>query len=377
MSLEEFLLALMVFWLALSLAFSVVKVRGVDLKPFLLVVKVKPKKLSRLLTWLSSKWAKVWIALFDVGVAMGFGMMGFALYFLASNLVKHFLAPRQFVAVMPPIPGVLFPLEVLPHFVVALSLAVLIHEAAHAIASKVLGVRVRSVGAALFVVLVAAFVELEEDDVKKAGVRDKLRIFAAGSFFNMLFFLALVLALIGLFQPGGVVIQRVEPGTPADEAGLMKYGVIKTLNDTTVLSVGDLHDFMGRTRPSQTIIVGLITPSGEQVEMVVRATSHPFNASKGFMGILPADYYELRLGELPPCVLIHVHVLLFWSQVILFSLAVFNMLPIAIADGSRMFNTLAEKLLKGDTVKVRKLSLVLNAISITLIAANVVVTLAM
>lgn len=364
----------MTLWLFLTLIFSVFKVRGVDLKPFFLMLRVKPGKFSRFLEKFSSRGSKVWMMVFDVGVAMGFGMMGFALYFLVLNIVNHFLAPRQFVAVVPPIPGVVFPLEVLPHFVVALAFTALVHEVAHAIASKVLGVRVRSVGVALFIFIFSAFVELEDEDVKKISSRDKLRIFAAGSFSNMLFFLILIVAFTSLFQPGGVMVQEVRQGTPAEGAGLTRFCVIKTLNETTIPSVADLHRFMGGTEPNQSVVIEFIDPNGKWVKLNVRVAAHPFNATIGFLGIIPVDYQELKFGNLPPRVLVQIHILYYWTLIVLFSIAVFNMLPIAIFDGGRMLSVLAEKLFKGDLEKVKKLSLILSSVSAALIIFNILLT---
>ena len=374
LSLEEFVLALLTFWLAITLILSLVRLENVDYKPFFVVVKGRPRLLRRLLKALSSRWGRAWIVALDVGVAMGVGMMAFSLYFLAANLVRRFLVPREFVAVMPPIPGLLFPLEVLPHFIAALAVAVVIHEAAHALASKLLGVKVKGAGVALAVIILAAFVELDEEGIKRVRLRDKLRIFTAGPSSNMLLFLLVVAAFTVVFQPGGVLVQRVEPGTPADRAGLTRYSVIVALNGTSITDSLSLHRFMLRTRPNQTIVIDFIEPTGARTRRIIRAASHPYNRSIGFIGILPADYYELRLGWLPPSALIQVHLFLLWLEIVLFSLAVFNMLPISIADGGRVFRAVVEEVFKGDEGKVKAFAFIANSLCLGLIVANVAVT---
>ena len=370
------MLLFLVFWLALSLVFSVVKVRGVDFKPFLLIVRASPERLERALARLTSRRAKAWAVVLDAGVAVGFGMMAFSLYFLALNLIRRFTSPRSFVAVAPPIPGVLFPLEVAPHFIAALSVAVVIHELAHAIASRLAGVRIKSVGAALLAVILAAFVELDEEDVRRTGLSEKLRIFAAGSFANLALFLLLLVAFTALFQPGGVLIRHVEPSTPAYTAGITRDCVIKQLNDTSIASALDLHEFMEGTRPNQTVVVGFLDPAGSWRRVVVKTASHPLNSSKGFLGVLPVDFYELRMAALPPSFLVHLHAFYAWLEIILFSLAVFNMLPIAVADGGRMVQAAASELLKGGEGAARRLVAVLTALSACLVVSNIVLTLA-
>lgn len=374
MSLEGFILALLGSWLAVTIFLSLVRVRGVECRPFLLVVRGRPRALGRLLDAMSSRWGGLWATLMDVGVAMGLGMMAFSTYFLAANLARRFLVPGEFVAVMPPIPGVFFPLDVLPHFIAALALAIAVHEAAHAIASRALGVEVRGVGVAVALIVLAAFVELDEEGVRRMGVRDKLRVLLAGSAANMLLFLLVVACFTLLFQPGGVLVQRVEPGTPADEAGIARCSVIVALNGSRVLDSVDLHRFMAGTRPNQTVVVELIEPSGSREVKVLRTASHPLNRSRGFLGVLPADYYALRVGWLPPATLVQVYTFTLWLEVLLFSLAVFNMLPISVADGGRALRAIAEEAFRGDEGKVKALSLIANLACIGLIAANVALT---
>lgn len=377
LSLEEALLLFIIFWLALALLLSVVRVKGVQFKPFILIVKASPKRLDKLLARLLSGRLRALAVLLDVGVAVGFGMMAFSLYFLAFNLVKHFTSPKSFVAVLPPIPGVLFPLEVLPHFIAALFIAATLHEVAHAAASKHAGIKVRSVGAALLAVIIAAFVELEEKDVEKAGLEEKLRVFSAGSFANLALFILLLMAFTALFQPGGVFIQHVEPSTPASSAGIVEGCVIQRLNDTYILSVADLHGFMERTRPNQTVMVGFLNPDGLQREVSLSAASHPANSSRGFLGVMPVDFYEVRGLSLPPRLLVQVLTFYGWLEAVLFSLAVFNMLPMAVTDGGRMIHAVLCRLIKDGEATARKLVAALTVASVGLIAFNIAATLAL
>lgn len=375
MSLQEALLLFLAFWLLISLIFTSFRVRGVEVKPFLLIAKVRPERVDQALSRLISRWGRALMLILDVGVALGFGMMAFSLYFLVINLVRHFTSPQAFIAVAPPIPGLMFPWEVAPHFLAALSIAVVVHELAHAVASRLVGVRIKSFGAALLAVILAAFVELEEGDLERAGLEGRLKIYAAGSFANLALFIILLLIFIVLFQPGGVLVHRVEPYTPAFNAGIVKDSVIKQLNETLVYGVSDLHKFMERTRPDQMLVVGFIAPDGSWRRVVLRTASHPANTSKGFLGVLPIDFYEMRFFSLPPSLLIHFHIFYSWLQVLLFSLAVFNMLPFVVADGGRMVHAVLNEFLKSNVVAKRVLIL-LTALSLILVASNIAVTLA-
>jgi len=360
LNLENTLLVFLTFWLALALLLNAVRVKGVYFKPFILIVKASPERLDRALSRLLSGRLRALAVLLDVGVAVGFGMMIFSLYFLASNLVKHFTSPKSFVAVFPPIPGVLLPLEVVPHFIAALFVAVTLHEVAHAAASKLAGIRIRSVGAALLAVILAAFVELEEKDVEEAGLGEKLRVFSSGSFANLALF-----------------VQHVEPSTPASNAGMTGGCVIQKLNDTCILSVADLHGFMERTRPNQTVTVGFLSPDGLWKEVSLSTASHPANSSRGFLGVMPVDFYEVRGLSLPPRLLTQVHIFYAWLEAVLFSLAVFNMLPMVVTDGGRMIHTVLCRLIKDGEATARKLVVALTVASVGLIAFNIAATLAL
>lgn len=373
--LTVFLVCFLSFWLLLSVVMSIVKLKGVDLKPFLLIIRFSSERVDKALSKLTSRGAKAWSVLLDAGVALGFGLMAFSLYFLASNLLKRFISPEGFVAVVPPIPGLALPLSHVPHFFIALSMAVVVHELAHAVASKLMGVKVKSFGAALLVLVFAAFVELDEEAMERASLGNRLRIFAAGSFANLALFVALLIAFVALFQPGGVLVYYVEASAPASETGITVGCVIKQVNDRHILSSLDLNDFMRHVSPGQVVRVKLVSPEGSWREVLLRAASHPSDPSRGFLGILPLDFYELRLLSLPPGVLMHIHILYAWTQAVLFSLAVFNMLPIAILDGGKVAHAMISEAVR-DGQLARRLSSLLTVASACLVALNIAFTLA-
>lgn len=369
-----FLASFLTFWLLLSLTFSIVKIKGVNLKPFLLIIRVGPEKINKMLSRLTSRWIKAWSMLLDVGVALGFGLIAFSLYFLVSNLFKRFVMAEGFVAIVPPIPGLALPLGQVPYFLAALSIAIVVHEVAHAAASKIVGVEIRSFGIALLAMILTAFVELDEETMERTELGSRLKIFAAGSFANLALFVVLLVVFMVLFQPGGVLVHHVEASTPAFQAGITEGCVIKQLNDVYVLNRLDLNNFMRHVGPDQVVRVKLMSPEGSLREVVLRTASHPSDPSRGFLGILPLDFYELRLLRLPPNVLIHVLTFYAWLQVVLFSLAVFNMLPMAIVDGGRMAYAVIARTMKSGHL-ARGLLALLTATSVCLIALNIAATL--
>ncbi len=68
---------------------------------------------------------------------------------------------------------------------IALVTVIVVHEFAHGILARAEGIRIKSIGVLLLAIIPGAFVEPDEEEVKKANRLSKLRIYAAGSIFNI------------------------------------------------------------------------------------------------------------------------------------------------------------------------------------------------
>ena len=94
------------------------------------------------------------------------------------------------------IPGspVLIPLG---YGIIGLMTVLVVHEFGHGIIARIEGVKIDSIGVLLLAVLPGAFVEPNEEDVQKSERIQKLRIYAAGSIFNLI--LAAISFIIVMF----------------------------------------------------------------------------------------------------------------------------------------------------------------------------------
>src|SRR5262249_18408430 len=63
---------------------------------------------------------------------------------------------------------------------------------------------------------------------------------------------------------GGAVINRVEPGSPALQAGLRSGDVIVAINDIPVASSSDLRNRVGLTPVGQTIRLTILRAGGQR-----------------------------------------------------------------------------------------------------------------
>lgn len=139
------------------------------------------------------------------------------------------------------IPGV-NPLIPIWYGIFALLFALVIHEGSHGILSRASDLHVKSLGLLLFIVPIGAFVEPDEEDLKRASVRDRNRVYAAGPMSNIvaavlagaLFSGALVGSLTVAAGGAGVGVAGVVPGSPADEAGIEPGSVVTEVGNRSV-----------------------------------------------------------------------------------------------------------------------------------------------
>lgn len=141
-------------------------------------------------------------------IAIGFvtGLFGIGFYFLANHAYAILTVPATPPGVIPIVPGVTVPWEV----VFSLIIVVVVHELAHGVLCLIENLKVKSSGLLLFGILpVGAFVE--PDEKKMAGLKKilQLRILGAGSTSNALFFVLFLILGLGLSQLTPFFVQGV------------------------------------------------------------------------------------------------------------------------------------------------------------------------
>jgi membrane-associated protease RseP (regulator of RpoE activity) len=122
------------------------------------------------------------------------------------------------------------------YVVVGISVAVLTHELSHGVLSVVNRIKLRSIGLMLLVVPIGAFVEPDDDQLKKASRSKRLRVFAAGPAANAIVAAVFMLILLGALMPSvrpvseGPVVVSVAPNSPADISGIEVWSGLTELN---------------------------------------------------------------------------------------------------------------------------------------------------
>jgi serine protease Do len=104
---------------------------------------------------------------------------------------------------------------------------------------------------------------------------------------------------IGLGKAMGALVQGVEPGTPADKAGLEAGDIITKFNGTTIENVGDLPRLVAATKPGTTSTVQVFRRGAyKDLKVAVAELDAPTTAEKSGAAKLAANALGLTLTDL-------------------------------------------------------------------------------
>ncbi len=289
----------------------------------------------------------------------------------------------------------------------AIVAAIVVHEGAHGVAARSLGLEVKSSGLVFFLIVpIGAFVDVDEEQLKKARARVTSRVMAAGVGANVVVAAACligVLVIVGGLTPAidGVYISEVLQGLPAEAAGLLPKDVFVSVDGVRINRTSDLNETVGRKLAGDTVQVMVarghmwqewfttvvnLTVSENRTVMGIRVgdllikerlRNYVSVTPVGFsMYIVPpavapgltpfsdslAGFYTSPLGS-QWSVLANT---LFWLWFVNINLAVFNALPIYPLDGGRMFNIALKSVVRGKQHE-KLISVITVAVTVVLI----------
>jgi membrane-associated protease RseP (regulator of RpoE activity) len=328
-----------------------------------------------------------------------------ALYFIIQ-LVALYLSPvgpalASTVRTISPLANFLLPgiNPYLPLSVwLAVIVAVVIHEAAHGIVARSLGLPIKSAGVLLLGPLpIGAFVEVDDKQLKEARSRDSLRVLGAGAGINFVVGIACILLLIltvSAMVPatkGAAIVGVIQDSptfhSPADVAGIQRGDFVVAINNSPVTSLQLLRNgsfFVGENvnvtiwRNGQTRTLPIVLSNYTQT-FVNQTSGQSTKVTYPFLGVNQASYdtlvgttngyatayktsplaylaeiptftrfegsvpfsdllspfYTSPLGALTPAVTTS----LYWMFFVNFNLAIFNSLPIYPMDGGQAFES--------------------------------------
>ncbi|MCK5587891.1 MAG: site-2 protease family protein [Candidatus Lokiarchaeota archaeon] len=328
---------ILIVWIFIYLAYKVfdLKNKGVELGPFIVIYKTK--RLS-IIEKLSKKYPWAWKIAFSAGIVIGFIGMSQIFIVLLQNLINFFVAPLQASPVLPLLPGITISSESLPYIIFGLAVVLLTHEISHGVAARIEGVKLKSAGLLLLAILPGAFVEPEEEDIKKVSPVARLRIFGAGSFSNIVTSLLILLLLTNfalVIAPffgasNGVLITDVAPGGPSD--GILERGdIIYSINGMPTQNVQELSEILSTVQAFETI--ELETDEGI---IQFKTGARPDDPTKGYLGVFTFNHYQSRIAFLGKFFPVQLFTLLQWTFLLTLNIGLLNLLPILFLDGDRM-----------------------------------------
>jgi len=318
----------------------------------------------------------------DVSVIAGFLMMGFAFWFLLSNISNFFVEPTEFAELTVLIPGVtLTSASAILYFLLSIPIVLVIHEGAHGIVATLEKIKIKTGGFAIFIALFAGFVEPDEKEFDNARKISKLRVIGAGATSNVIFAFALgaILLTNPLFAlilpepflewfydaPDGVGIISIIEGSGAEKAGLQKNDVITGIDNIAIITPVDFQK--ADLKPGDTVTV-TVQRDGQLLQLPVEIMPSPDDPDKGLVGIMrDSAFYKpvYNFIEWDP----QVSMFLLWLWMISFFIGIINMLPLPILDGGKFIYTIIEK--KASERKINAIMFSIYGITFVIFGLNI------
>lgn len=362
-----YLIAFAVIWILVAIFHNKLSDYGVELS--FPTIMWKTQRLRGLISRISNFSPTFWRWYMNVGVVVAYGAMIFITWTLVSTLPTVFETPAVSIV----IPGVEMPGSsiYIPFFygLIALATVLIVHEFSHGIQAVGEKIPIKSIGLLLFIILPGAFVEPDEEELKKAKRTSRLRVYAAGSVANITLALIAILLLslvsTGIphyFEEDGIEIDRIVGGSPSE--GILKEGmVLEAIDNQKINDSSSYADLISSYSPGDNVTV-----QTDQGSYSVTLDKNPNNESRGFFGIQAQKHFALvdnSLGPIP-WILFELLELFQWIAMLNLGIGLFNLLPLKPLDGGYMLEILLSYKLSENQYKpiVNALSAVLAMIII-------------
>ena len=338
---------------------------GFELKIYSLVYK--NQQVQSILTRILGRTRRGIKVFANVSVVAGFLMMGFAFWFLLSNVSKYFVAPAEFSQLTVLIPGVtLTSSSSILYFLLSIPIVLVIHEGAHGIVATLEKIKIKTGGFAIFIAMFAGFVEPDEEEFNKAKKISKLRVIGAGATSNVIFALALgVILLTNPFfamvvpepllstfydLPDGVLVLSIIPDSGAERAGLLANDIVTSINGIQILSPLDFQKT--ELIPGEIAKVSILR-DGQTLQFPVEVIPSPEDPERGLIGIIRDNSFAYK----PVLNFIEwkdpgVSMFLLWLWMISFFIGIINMLPLPILDGGKFIHIIIDKKISDKAVNI-------------------------
>jgi membrane-associated protease RseP (regulator of RpoE activity) len=371
------LLAIALFWIIviyLNHAFNLKK-HGVAFESGMLIWRTK--RGLRFIDRVGKRFRRFWLGFGDVGVGIGFILMIFVFISLLLYVILLLHNPGNAVPGAKLIlPGITIPLV---EGLIALFSVLLVHESSHGYLMRAQDLRTKSTGLLLWIVIPGAFVEQDEKQLQRAPLIKRLRVYAAGSFANVVFALLIFGIILALISPKpGVYVYGIENGSPIDNSiklngfddrhflGAQLKLVIDNENVYQINSVDDWNAFLDKgIPPGENLKIEI---DNENLQITTADNYHDnigavlIRALNRIEYANPLNLILASAGDLVGYPVIHQYVynsvipwegivILKWIFMLNFGIGLVNLLPAVPLDGGYILRGLLERKMKKKTAK--------------------------
>ncbi|MFH0837206.1 MAG: site-2 protease family protein [Candidatus Aenigmatarchaeota archaeon] len=302
------------------------------------VVLMRRTERGRSILDIVNKHPNLWKKIGMIGLIVAVVGMIFITFFIVNNTMLVFSGEKtEAVKIVLPwaeagsAPGVFF----LPWYfwIIGISVIVIPHEFFHGFMCRLHKIKVKTLGWFLFLgILPGAFVEPDKKSLDRSSRTARLKVYAAGSFANMIIagvaYIITILLVFVLFTPVGVSV-----GVIANESypiyGANMSGYITHINGVEINSVSDISAIIENTKIGD--IVKITTNKGEYD---IKTIEHPEISDRAFIGITaPYTTVNEPREDSTRDVVNFFSDMFMWIFILSLGIGLFNLLPMKPLDG--------------------------------------------
>ena len=165
---------------------------------------------------------------------------------------KNAPSPRMLIG----LPG-LNPIIPIGYGVVAIAVAIIIHEFSHGILAMVEKIKVKALGLIFFIFPIGAFVEPDEEELEKVSRKKRSHVFAAGPMSNLLLAFICALLFSSVFMASvtpkveGALITGEVQDSPLAAENIKPWSVIVSFNGTEIRNVSNFEKVIESIHPGK------------------------------------------------------------------------------------------------------------------------------
>ena len=333
----------------------------------------------------AGKFKKILKFLGYAGILVGFLGMVLLSFSLLQNLYNLIVTPSAQPGV-----GLVLPFKVkgaffVPFFywIISIFIIALVHEYAHGVIARAHNLKVKSSGFAFLGILIpiipAAFVEPDEEALRKRPHKQQLSVFAAGPFSNIILaFIVLGLSVFiltpiadNMMEYNGVKITGfIEGNYPAQASGIAKGEIVKNIDGKEIKTLDDFSGILKDKKPGNAIKL-----ETEKSNYKIKLGKNPEDENLAYLGVYVQQEsnvkgsFKEKYGNFIPAAIIWVAGLFRWLIILNLGIGLFNLVPIGPLDGGRMLQLVLHRFV--ERKKADKVWYYVSMVFLLIVVANI------